>query len=236
MCSLGVVEAIFRLKIKHPDRVYLLHGNHEDKGINFGGWSVRNSLSEECTNKYGNEIGEQVWDMINDVFEYLPLTAVIDHKTFCVHAGIPAASKENLSRPCTLREICEIPRIGFSKLEGLHAFIAENLLWNDYMQGDFNFIRNTARRLMDGRCFGNASIDRFLVENGLDSIIRAHDHDHAIFDGGGMVRDHHGRIITTLGTPDYLYQHNSGAVRNNGYALIVQGGAVVDIIELKHRD
>lgn len=227
--SLQVVECIFRLKINHPGQVCLLHGNHEDKGINqiYGFW-------KECMDRYGDD-GDCVWNMINDVFDCLPLTAVIDRKTFCVHAGIPAADEKNLSRPCTLEEIRKISRDDLSKLEGVHSFIAGNALWNDYSPENYDFICDTARGLPNGRRFGNAAIDKFLVNNGLELIIRAHDHNHAIFDGGGMARDHHGRIVTTLGTPDYFYQFNSGAMRNNGYAPIVRGGTVVEVVELCHR-
>ena len=68
--SVETIEYLFCLKIKYPQRVNLLRGNHESRQI-----STEYGFQEEVVYKYGNS---QVWKLFNDVFDYLSITAVIN--------------------------------------------------------------------------------------------------------------------------------------------------------------
>ena len=46
-------------------------------------------LCVECRERLG-DIGEHIWEVFNDAFEYLPLACLIEDSIFCIHGGIGA--------------------------------------------------------------------------------------------------------------------------------------------------
>ena len=81
---------LMALKLKYPKQIFMLRGNHEDRNVNrylgFG---------EECAKRLEEDITQpgSVFAKINEMFDYLPLAAIISdkstqNKVFCCHAGI----------------------------------------------------------------------------------------------------------------------------------------------------
>jgi len=68
--SLETICLLLSLKIKHPTKIHLLRGNHEDKWINnaFG-------FAEECNTRLNEDPGEpdSVFNRVNELFDWLPL-------------------------------------------------------------------------------------------------------------------------------------------------------------------
>jgi len=85
----------------------LLRGNHEDRNVN-----KYLGFGEECARRLGEDINNQnsVFNKINEMFDYLPLGAIIidkqtQNKMFCVHGGIGSSAVkleeiEAIKRPC----------------------------------------------------------------------------------------------------------------------------------------
>lgn len=65
-----------------PNNFFLLRGNHEIREV-----QRQFSFYNECANR----LSIQLWDMINDCFDQLPVAAVIDNRLYCAHGGIPAS-------------------------------------------------------------------------------------------------------------------------------------------------
>jgi serine/threonine-protein phosphatase PPG1 len=79
MFSVETISLLVCLKLRYPNRVHLIRGNHESRGV-----TQSYGFYTECARKYGNA---NVWHYFTDMFDFLTLSVVIDNQIFCVHGG-----------------------------------------------------------------------------------------------------------------------------------------------------
>ncbi|CAN6922708.1 unnamed protein product, partial [Brassica oleracea] len=171
---------LLALKVRYPDRITLIRGNHESRQIT----QVVYGFYDECLRKYGSV---NVWRYCTDIFDYMSLSAVVENKIFCVHGGLSPAI-------ITLDQIRTIDR----KQEVPHDGAMCDLLWSDpedIVDGWGLSPRGA------GFLFGGSVVSSFNHTNNIDYIARAHQ---LVMEGYKWMFD--SQIVTVWSAPNYCYR------------------------------
>ena len=70
--SVETLSLLLALKVRYRSRITILRGNHESRQT-----TQVYGFYDECIQKYGNP---NVWKYFTDLFDYLPLTALVENK------------------------------------------------------------------------------------------------------------------------------------------------------------
>ncbi|VFQ79977.1 unnamed protein product [Cuscuta campestris] len=206
--SLETITLLLALKIEYPENVHLIRGNHEAADINalFG-------FRIECIERMGESDGIWAWTCFNQLFNHLPLAALIEKKIICMHGGIGRSINsveqiEKIERPITM---------------DAGSIVLMDLLWSDPTENDsVEGLRPNARGpgLVT---FGPDRVTDFCKKNKLQLIIRAHE---CVMDG--FERFAQGQLITLFSATNYC------GTANNAGAILVVGRGLVIVPKLIH--
>lgn len=101
--SVETVSLLVALKVRFRERITILRGNHESRQI-----TQVYGFYDECQRKYGNA---NVWKYFTELFDLLPLTAIVEGEIFCLHGGL-SPSLETLDQIRNLDRNQEVPHEG----------------------------------------------------------------------------------------------------------------------------
>ena len=170
---------LLALKVRYPDRITLIRGNHETRQI-----TQVYGFYDECMRKYGSI---NVWRYCTEIFDYLPISAIIDEKIFCIHGGLSPTID-------TIDEIRNIDR----KQEVPHDGAMCDLLWSDPDQDQKGFGISPRGA---GYLFVEDVVNTFEEINKIDLIARAHQ---LVMEGYKMMFG--GKLVTIWSAPNYCYR------------------------------
>jgi diadenosine tetraphosphatase ApaH/serine/threonine PP2A family protein phosphatase len=220
MSSLECVAYLFGLKLLYPSKIHMLRGNHETRDVN--GWEEHyheKSFLYQCKDRFGIELGNEVWEEVNQAFDRLPFSAVIDHEIFCIHGGIPRPVDGFKNE---LHAILGLPTVAgimpsYEHEDPWMKRMSADLIWSDPAPESME-----PRLGVDGFgdsprgggavCFGTNAIENFLEANGLSYVIRAHEaHAHGVSLSKGA------RVFTVFSTSK---DHRQGSRAMAGCILV----------------
>ena len=77
--SIETMCLLLAFKIKYPESVFLLRGNHECQNI-----SRIYGFYNECSRRYNVSL----WRKFINLFDVMPVSALIEDKILCMHGGL----------------------------------------------------------------------------------------------------------------------------------------------------
>ncbi|KAI9014155.1 Metallo-dependent phosphatase-like protein [Hyaloraphidium curvatum] len=191
--SLETILLLFCYKIKYPENFFILRGNHECASVNrvYG-------FYDECKRRCNIKL----WKSFTDVFNCLPVAAVVAGKIFCVHGGL-SPSLNTMDDIRALQRPTDVPDFG----------LLNDLLWSDPSETAVDW-EDSERGV--SYCFGRAIVQDFLQKNDLDLVCRAH---MIVEDGYEFFGN---RILVTIfSAPNYCGEFdNNGAVMSVNEELL----------------
>lgn len=182
--SIETICLLLAYKIKYPENFFLLRGNHEVASV-----CKIYGFYDECKRRYNTKL----FKTFTDVFNTLPVAAIIDDKIFCCHGGLSPdllhiGQIRNIERPT------DIP------VQGLLC----DLLWSD-PSPSLGWTENDRGVSF---AFGPDVISKFLHKHDFDLICRGHQ---VVEDGYEFFAQR--KLITVFSAPNYCGTFdNAGAL------------------------
>lgn len=169
---------LLAFKVRYPDRITLIRGNHESRQI-----TQVYGFYEECLRKYGNV---NVWRYCTDIFDHISLSAIVNDTVFCVHGGL-SPSVNTLDMIQTIDRKQEVP----------HEGAMCDLMWSDPEEVEGWGLSPRGA----GYIFGSAVAKQFMHTNGLELIARAHQ---LVMQGHKYMFGE--LVVTVWSAPNYCYR------------------------------
>ncbi|KAJ3208122.1 hypothetical protein HDU82_002909 [Entophlyctis luteolus] len=181
--SLETILLLFCYKLKYPLNFFLLRGNHECASVNrvYG-------FYDECKRRCNLKI----WKVFTDVFNCLPIAAIVAGKIFCVHGGL-SPSLISMDYIRAIPRPSEVPEYG----------LLNDLLWSDPNASAVDWEDNDRGV---SYCFGAKIVSEFVTKHNLDLVARAH----MVVEGGyEFFADR--QLVTIFSAPNYCGEFDNKA-------------------------
>lgn len=183
---------LLTLAVQYPSNFILLRGNHEFSDVN-----MQSGFYEEISQTYSQEI----FDLFNEVFAYLPFVAIIGNDILCLHGGIGP----------NLKFIQQVQNIQFPYYSCDKDKEIQELLWSDPSFCIEGFSINPRGV---GSLYGQVALSSFLVSNQMRVLIRGHEPTKS-----GVESDPRRLVYTIFSSSGYIDQESMG-----GFMLISREG------------
>jgi serine/threonine-protein phosphatase PP1 catalytic subunit len=167
--NLETILLLLCYKLRYPENFFLLRGNHECAGITriYG-------FYDECKRR----TNVKTWKKFVEVFNCMPIAALIASKIFCVHGGL-SPDLVDMGQIRQITRPCDVPDSG----------LLTDLLWSDPEDTEEDWGENDRGV---SYLFGKKVITNFLQRHDIDLICRAHQ---VVEDGYEFYQD---RLLVTI--------------------------------------
>lgn len=181
--SLETICIMLAFKIKYPNNMFLLRGNHECASINriYG-------FYDECKRRYNIKL----WKTFTDCFNCLPVAAIVESTIFCMHGGL-SPDLNDVEQIRSIERPLDVPDSG----------MICDLLWSDPDEDIVGWGENDRGV---SYTFGGDIVRQFLKKNDFSLIVRAHQ---VVEDGYQFFQKR--KLVTLFSAPNYCGEFDNAA-------------------------
>ena len=192
--SLECLLLLLCLKVKYPDKIFLLRGNHECEALN-----KMYGFFDECKRR----LSIKCFKKIITLFNIMPISALINENILCMHGGL-SKELQNIEQINKILRPTDIPN------EGLLC----DILWSDPNESLNEDFGSNERNI--SVTFSKDVVKNFLEKNNLDLICRAHQ---VVEEGFEFFADM--KLVTIFTAPNYMGEFdNNGGILEVGEDLL----------------
>ena len=185
--SLETICLLLSYKILYPENIFLLRGNHESGSI-----SKIYGFYDECKRRYNIKL----WKTFCDVFDCLPISAVVGGTVLCMHGGL-SPELHSLDQIRAIERPLEIPESG----------LICDLLWSDPDEDVTGWGENDRGV---SYTFGGDVVNEYLEKMDVSLICRAHQ---VVEDGYAFFQRR--KMVTLFSAPNYcsIFDNAGGVMK-----------------------
>ncbi|CAL8095458.1 unnamed protein product [Calicophoron daubneyi] len=197
--SVELICLLFSFKLKFPEHIFMLRGNHECEFV-----TCHYGFLRECTQRYS----QKLWRAVMNAFNCLPAAAIIEDCIFCVHSGmIPCVEYSAITDKERLRlYIADRIRRPVSLTR---SDLLVQLTWSEPVADTMTWRPNPVGL---GRCFGENVVKQFCERLGFSLIVRSNE---LLERGYEFSAD--GQLLTV-----FTASHFTGGFRNLGAFIYLE--------------
>ena len=154
--SLEVICLLLSYKIKYPEKITLLRGNHESSVV-----SRINGFYDECKKRFN----VRIWRDFTNLFNYLPFAAIIEERVFCIYSGL-SPELERIDDINKIERPTDIPD------KGLLYDLLNSAPDKDVLEYDKKLDFDENEESKNSIIFGKKIVTDFIKKNDIDLIVR----------------------------------------------------------------
>lgn len=177
--SLETFALLISYKVKYPHSFFMLRGNHESRSIN-----SMYGFYDEVIQRFGHT---GLWKLCNDIFDMLPIAALVSNTIYCVHGGLSPEIRL-IDQLAMINRRRDIPPSG----------PVSDICWSD--PEDIMYWGKNARGA--GYLYGKQPTKEFLHNNDLTLMVRAHQ----LMNDGYKYHFGDKYLATVWSAPNYMYR------------------------------
>ncbi|CAH8841767.1 unnamed protein product [Trichobilharzia szidati] len=199
--SIETILLLIIYKVCYPKSIYLLRGKHECVRL-----TKAHGFYKEC----GKRFSLNFWHILMEIFQYMPVMAILENEIFCVHSGIsPMIEQFDIKTQTQFIAFIEQNIILPADIENNRLLM--HFIWSDPDDETHGWDQNPCGQ---GYLYGSNAVEEFCKRIGVKQIVRSSE---LMLKGYEFFVNP--RLLTIFSAPDFTRKYENDAAMLYLYKL-----------------